>query len=352
MIAAIYARKSTDQNGVGDEEKSVTRQIEHAKAYAAQKGWTVHDEYMYVDDGISGAEFVKRPGVLRLMNALKPKPPFQVLIMSEESRLGIESRYLLTGLAQCGRCGGSLIVHSRASGGRRANAYLCSYHHLRGSTVCPGRVGPPAGPDQRGGPAKPSSRRCCIPRSSGARCAGSSTSWAPPPTPWSLIKRASRRSSRCWNRRLTRLTAAVAQGGDLKPLLDGIQAREQRRRALQTELAGLEGLRPVGAGQKRRGLTRRLLPVVATWLPNGKGPWSHTHLWPARRLRVGHALLTVTRHHTVGMVPPSMTISVPVIVDARSEATNATSSATSSGRFGRPSGMPPSMSINRCRAVV
>jgi hypothetical protein len=46
---------------------------------------------------------------------------------------------------------------------------------------------------------------------------------------------------------LARLTAAVAQGGDLKPLLDGIQAREQRRRTLQTELVGLEGLRPIGA---------------------------------------------------------------------------------------------------------
>jgi DNA invertase Pin-like site-specific DNA recombinase len=77
MIAAIYARKSTEQNGVGDEEKSVTRQIEHAKAYATKKGWTVHDDSVYVDDGISGAEFVKRPGFLRLMNALKPKPPFR-----------------------------------------------------------------------------------------------------------------------------------------------------------------------------------------------------------------------------------------------------------------------------------
>src|SRR5262245_38700184 len=98
MIAAIYARKSTEQNGVGDEEKSVTRQIEHAKAYAAQKGWTVSEDHVYVDDGISGAEFVKRPGFLRLMNALKPKPPFQVLIMSEESRLGreqIETAYVL-----------------------------------------------------------------------------------------------------------------------------------------------------------------------------------------------------------------------------------------------------------------
>ena len=54
MIAAIYARKSTDQNGIGDEEKSVTRQIEHAKAYATKKGWSVAEDYVYVDDGISG----------------------------------------------------------------------------------------------------------------------------------------------------------------------------------------------------------------------------------------------------------------------------------------------------------
>ncbi len=90
MIAAIYARKSTEQNDMGKEEKSVTRQVEHATAYATKKGWTVADEHIYVDDGISGAEFVKRPGFLRLMNALMPRPSFQVLVMSEESRLGRE----------------------------------------------------------------------------------------------------------------------------------------------------------------------------------------------------------------------------------------------------------------------
>src|SRR5215468_6536725 len=98
MIAAIYARKSTEQLCVADEARSVTRQIEHAKAYAEQKGWTVAEEHVYVDDGISGAEFVKRPGFLRLMNALKPRPSFQRLIMSEESRLGreaIETSYAL-----------------------------------------------------------------------------------------------------------------------------------------------------------------------------------------------------------------------------------------------------------------
>jgi DNA invertase Pin-like site-specific DNA recombinase len=77
MIAAIYARKSTEQNGVSDEEKSVTRQIEHAKAYAMKKGWLVSDQNVFVDDGISGAEFVKRPGFIRLMNALKPRHRFR-----------------------------------------------------------------------------------------------------------------------------------------------------------------------------------------------------------------------------------------------------------------------------------
>jgi DNA invertase Pin-like site-specific DNA recombinase len=92
VIAAIYARKSTEQNGVGDEAKSVTRQIEHARAYATGKGWTVADEHVYADDGISGALFGdKRPALARLLNTLKPGPPFQVLVMSEESRLGRES---------------------------------------------------------------------------------------------------------------------------------------------------------------------------------------------------------------------------------------------------------------------
>src|SRR5688572_20164911 len=71
MIAGIYARKSTEQNGVADETRSVTRQIEHAKAYAERKGWTVDDAAVFVDDGVSGAEFANRPGFVRLMNALK-----------------------------------------------------------------------------------------------------------------------------------------------------------------------------------------------------------------------------------------------------------------------------------------
>jgi DNA invertase Pin-like site-specific DNA recombinase len=92
MIAAIYARKSTEQTSVTEEAKSVTRQVEHGTAYATKKGWLVGDEHIYVDDGISGAEFgSQRPGLARLLTQLNSRPPFQVVILSEESRLGRES---------------------------------------------------------------------------------------------------------------------------------------------------------------------------------------------------------------------------------------------------------------------
>jgi DNA invertase Pin-like site-specific DNA recombinase len=85
--------------------KSVTRQVDQARAYAQRKGWTVNDACIFVDDGVSGAEFANRPGFLRLMNALKPRSRFQVLIMLEESRLGreaIETAYALKQLIQAG----------------------------------------------------------------------------------------------------------------------------------------------------------------------------------------------------------------------------------------------------------
>ena len=69
MNAAIYARKSTDQL-VADEAKSVTRQVENARAFAVAKGWTVADAHIYIDDGISGAEFERRPGLQRLLATL------------------------------------------------------------------------------------------------------------------------------------------------------------------------------------------------------------------------------------------------------------------------------------------
>ena len=87
MRAATYARKSTDDDHQQEENKSVTRQVEHARAFAQSKGWTVAAEHEYVDDGITGGEegFKKRDGLKRMLNHLKD---FDVIVMSELSRLG------------------------------------------------------------------------------------------------------------------------------------------------------------------------------------------------------------------------------------------------------------------------
>jgi DNA invertase Pin-like site-specific DNA recombinase len=46
MIAAIYARESTDQSGTSDEQKSVVRQLEHARAFVTARGWTVDESHV------------------------------------------------------------------------------------------------------------------------------------------------------------------------------------------------------------------------------------------------------------------------------------------------------------------
>jgi hypothetical protein len=52
MLAAIYARKSTDQH-LPDAEKSVRRQIERGRAYATRKGRSRSCLPTYVDQGLS-----------------------------------------------------------------------------------------------------------------------------------------------------------------------------------------------------------------------------------------------------------------------------------------------------------
>ncbi len=92
-----------------EENKSVTRQIEGAREYAARNGWTIAEEHIYSDDGISGSEFQNRPGLMRLLNAAEPhghrRAPFDALILSDLDRLGreqLETGYLLKKLSQSG----------------------------------------------------------------------------------------------------------------------------------------------------------------------------------------------------------------------------------------------------------
>ena len=86
MIAAIYARKSTEQNGADADAKSVQRQVDEALAFAEARGWTVLPEHIYTDDGISGAETHKLVNRQRMLDTIHGGASFEALIMRDTSR--------------------------------------------------------------------------------------------------------------------------------------------------------------------------------------------------------------------------------------------------------------------------
>jgi site-specific DNA recombinase len=102
VIAAIYARKSTEQ----ERGESVERQEQGCRALASAQGWHVDDRYVFVDKAVSGAEFAKRPGLQALLATLAHRPvPVQLVLVTDKDRLGreqIETAYLLKQFARAG----------------------------------------------------------------------------------------------------------------------------------------------------------------------------------------------------------------------------------------------------------
>ena len=87
MIACIYARKSNEQTGVADEQKSVTRQMDGARAFIAAKGWTVDERHVYIDDGVSGALFASRAEFQRMMRDAEAGV-FEAVVLYDLDRFG------------------------------------------------------------------------------------------------------------------------------------------------------------------------------------------------------------------------------------------------------------------------
>jgi site-specific DNA recombinase len=88
MIAAIYARKSTEQN-ISEDAKSVATQVTLARAFAAEMKWPVVEEY--IDDAVSGADTAKLLNRARMIgDAAAGK--FQVLVIRDLDRLSRDDR--------------------------------------------------------------------------------------------------------------------------------------------------------------------------------------------------------------------------------------------------------------------
>lgn len=87
MNAAIYARKSTSQDGMAEDAKSVERQKAGAKAFIVSKGWSLDPAHIYEDDGKSGALFATRRAFQRMLSDAKGGA-FDALVIYDLDRFG------------------------------------------------------------------------------------------------------------------------------------------------------------------------------------------------------------------------------------------------------------------------
>ncbi len=81
-VFACYARCSTEEH----QQYSVVVQVDEATRFGLARGWTLH-ESPFIDEGISRAEFQRRPGLWAMVAAAKRKE-FDILVVRDETRLG------------------------------------------------------------------------------------------------------------------------------------------------------------------------------------------------------------------------------------------------------------------------
>lgn len=82
-IACAYIRVSTDDQI----EYSPDSQLKNIRNYAKTHGYIVPDEYIYVDEGISGKDTKKRPAFNKMIGTAKLKPkPFDAILLWKFSR--------------------------------------------------------------------------------------------------------------------------------------------------------------------------------------------------------------------------------------------------------------------------
>lgn len=107
-IAAIYARVSSDKQ---KEEMTIASQVDALMEFADREGFEVPDEWVFQDNGFSGANLI-RPGLERIRDLaaegqiqavlayspdrLSRKYAYQVLLMEELTRQGIETAFIKT----------------------------------------------------------------------------------------------------------------------------------------------------------------------------------------------------------------------------------------------------------------
>ena len=82
-IAAAYIRVSTDEQV----DQSPETQLIEIRKYAERQGYIIPDEFVFLDEGISGKRTDNRPAFMRMIGSAKQKPaPFDAILLWKFSR--------------------------------------------------------------------------------------------------------------------------------------------------------------------------------------------------------------------------------------------------------------------------
>ena len=157
---------------------------------------------------------------------------------------GIESKYLLTGLAVCGTCHGSLTARSRSHGRQRQLFYHCLTNVTRGRRICDNDLIAPL--EAAEAAVRETFERHVLRPDVVTAVLREAMQQLQPAQNTQATRRAEiERQLAQVRTELARLTEAIIAGGDLPTLTQAMKDRERRRAQLERELQGLADLAEV-----------------------------------------------------------------------------------------------------------
>jgi hypothetical protein len=186
---------------------------------------------------------------------------------------GVGSRYLLTGLATCARCDGTLTVRSRTHGNRRLELWACRTFIEKGASKCANRA------------------QVRVTDADAAILAALEADLLRDEVVEAAVQAAvaeiqmpgnveTRRAALTARRQALEgeeqnLTAAIAAGGQLTALVGAVKTRQREREQVTAELARLDGLTKTARADRapsRRSFGRAFRSGAPCWAGGRRSP--------------------------------------------------------------------------------
>ena len=175
---------------------------------------------------------------------------------------GTAAKYLLTGLARCGVCGGGLTVVSRSHGRKRSFRYICSSNHHRGASICNNKLELPL--DETNALILDLLEEDVLCEEVVDVVLDGVVDQITVDSQDTALRAALQSELAQADVELQRLTAAIVAGANVETVVQALRDRQARRDDLARELARLDGLQDI-ARLDRDVLAEKAYAKLADW---------------------------------------------------------------------------------------